>query len=251
MNDELEMQGAPGMEGGEDGQFSQQPPEAPPAPQNVALSPESIEQLVKQLQVAPTTPVTPAQQPRQLSQEEINKAMAVFNADKRYVERLGLRFEQPEQYEEAVAALNEMLDGKTRQAVTMSSWVVENLKRQIQSELEPLRQFVSQAREQQLRQEFFKGNEDLKQFEPLVEAVYTRLTNAGKTFASKEEAFKVVAEQARQLLAKIQPGQGGDGGGTATTAPRRMPTVTTGGRGGASGAASGRTPDPVAKALFS
>jgi hypothetical protein len=248
MNDDIEMQSAPIDEG----QFSQQPDEGqqaqpPQTPAAVSLTPDTIAALVKTMQAAPVTQPQP-QQP-QLSQAEINKMLAVFNADRRHIERLGLKYEDPNANEDAVAALNEILDGKTRQAVTMSSLVVENLKRQIQQELAPLRSFVAAERERQLRDEFFKANDDLKDFTPLVEAVYTQLQNNNVNFSSKEEAFKTVAEQARQLLAKLQPGQGGSVG-TATTTPRRMPTVTTGGRGGAGMSGGGKQIDPIAKAMF-
>lgn len=247
MSDELETHDAPSND---NGQFSEQPEvTTPPQPQAVSLSPDTIKTLVDSLKVAPVVPAQPASQP-QLSQEEINRALAVFNADRRYVERMGLKFEDPTQYDEAVAALNEMLDGKTRQAVTMSTLVVENLKRQLMGELEPLKAYVAQAREQQLRDEFFKEHDDLRQFEPLVEAVYMKMQRAGAHFNTREDAFKAVAEQARQLLAKVQPGQGDGGGASATSTPRKMPTVTTGGRGGASASAAGKPIDAVAKSLF-
>jgi hypothetical protein len=214
------------------------------------LTPDTIKALVDTIQRAPVAQPQTQAQP-QLSQEEVNRMLAVFNADRRHIERLGLKYEDPTAYDEAVAALNEVLDGKTRQAVTMSSLVVENLKRQIQQELAPIRQFVAAERERKLRDEFFGAHEDLKEFTPLVEAVYTQLQNNNVQFSSKEEAFKTVADQARQLLAKLQPGQGSGSGVGTTTVPRRMPTVTTGGRGGAGAAGSGTQVNAIAKSLFS
>jgi len=236
----------------EDGQFSQQPEEtaAPPPQQAVSLTPESIKSLVESMRLAPTVQQPVPQPQQQLSQDEINRMLAVFNADRRHIERLGLKYEDPQANEEAVTALNEILDGKTRQAVTMASLVVENLKRQMLQELTPIREFVAAERERKLREEFFNEYKDLEEFTPLVEAVYTQLQNNKVNFSSKEEAFKTVADQARQLLAKIQPGQGGTSGVSTSTAPRRMPTVTTGGRGGAGGAGSGKPVDTVAKSLF-
>ncbi len=259
MADELEGQGTPGADQGQGGMGAVTgAPEGgqggaatttsttPPAPTPVTLTPDAIKALATSLAPAPQAQAEPP--PRQLSQDELDKLMNKFKVGIKHVQRLGLPTEQAES---AVEALNEIAEGIVRQAVTMAYLTTENLKRELGGQLGPLRQFMEQQREQSLRSEFFSANEDLKPVEPLVEAIFTKLVQSGVKFSSKEEGFKVVADQARQMLAKISPGGQGGGngsgeGGTSTTT--RMPTVTTGGRGGAVQGPSGQS--PIAKSMF-
>ena len=217
---------------------------APPAPQNVSLTPETIKTLVSSLGAQAPAPA-PQAPPRELTQEEIDKRLNVFRATEEHMQRLGL---DPK----AAGHFNEIVSAIVKQAVTMAYVTMEGTKRELTERIEPLSKYMSEAREERLRTEFFSENEDLKQFEPLARAVWVQLNANGAKFASKEEAFKAVAEQTRQLLAKMQPGQGG-GNGTATpatNAPRKMPTVTTGGRGGAAPSGGGGKVDPTAKAMW-
>jgi len=216
----------------------------PPAPQKVELTEDTIKALVGSLPGPPALAAAP-QPERQMTQEELDKAMNVFRVTPQHMKALGLS-------EEAAEYMNEIVTGAVRQAVTMAMLAQRKLQTDLEGRLTPLQKYMNEANEQKLRAEFFSKHEDLKDVETLVEAVYSRLSTSGVQFKTKDEAFKAIADQTRQLLAKLRPvGQGGGGdGGTATKPANKMSTVTTGGRGGAGQSRSAPKIDKGAMAMF-
>jgi hypothetical protein len=191
-------------------------PATPAAPTQVQLSPESMAALAATLQPA----AQPQAQP-QLSQEEINRLLNVYNVDETALTELGLPTT-------ALSRLNTILEAKVKQAVTAATLHTEMVRRQLAQQLEPLHTLVRQQQMAQARQEFFAANADLVGKEQLVEAVYAKLESEGWKPKDKVEAFKIVADQSRQLLkALLGPGNGqGTGQAAAATSGGSRAPVT-------------------------
>lgn len=182
-------------------------PAAPAAPTQVQLSPESMAALAATLQ-----PAAPQQAQPQLSQDEVNRLLNVYNVDETALTELGLPTT-------ALTRFNAILEAKVKQAITAATLHTEMVRRQIAQQLEPMHALVRQQQMAQARQEFFTSNTDLVGKEQLVEAVYAKLESEGWRPKDKAEAFKIVADQSRQLL-KALLGQGnGQGTGQTAAAP--------------------------------
>jgi hypothetical protein len=141
----------------------------PPAPTNapITMTSEQIRELVSG--VAQQTAQGQQQAPRQLTPEELNTAMNVFSASPEHAGELlsamGLQA-TPEQAQRVAAVLNLLLEGKTRQAVTMAAIQIEALRRNdlasLRNEVSPALAFAQQQRENGLREEFLGKYPDLK-----------------------------------------------------------------------------------------
>lgn len=190
----------------------------------------------------------PAPLEKQMSMEEFNKLMNVYQVTPEQVQQLGL---QPE----AANILHAMLQGIAKQAVTMAEFRIrnteQNLRKTYDDRLTPLQSFVEAQREQTYRAEFFEQNKDLVGWEPLLETTYTQLKTEGKQFQTKEAAYKEIAERARAIIKRLPA----SASPAATTTPtsngsqgHKMSTLTGGGQGGAGG--SKPVPSTQAKSIF-
>lgn len=221
----------------------------PAAPPELKLSAESLAQLAQTMRAA--QPAAPAAEP-QLTSEQVNQLLNVFNATEKDIEELGLP-------PTAAAKLNAVLQAVVKQAVTASALHTEMLRRQIEGDLVPLRAMREERQLQSLREEFFRENKDLVGKEKVVEMVYAQMAqNPDWKPANKAAAFKDVGQQARQLLSELLQGQGQNGGdGEESGLPPRaqqasggkMSTVLTGGQTGGTGRKPASAEDAAKKEL--
>lgn len=184
-----------------------------------------------------------------MTQEELERRLNVYRVNEQDLQTLGYPAEVLPQ---AAQFHNKFAEGAVRWASTLAAVQVAQMRQQLMQELGPMVKFAQEAQERQLREEFIGQNEDLKGYEPLLEALYTQLKAQGTSFPSKEAAFKTIATLARQTIAKL-PGQGGGGAASTTgSAKTKMATVTTGGQSGSGGGKGAAMPAPqaLARKLF-
>ena len=245
-------------------QQTEQQVAAPAAQPTAQLTQEQIREIVKG-----TAEGLRPQQPQQtrLTQEQADQMLNVYRVQAatghEIAASLGLQLSD-EQAVKFATVLNAVLDGKTKQAVTMSSIQLEALKRGELSELRnnvtPLMQMREQQHEQAMQERFYSKNPDLKPYESILAMVYTEMKTEGLRFKTEEEAFSAASTRARAVLSKI-PGlqtngqtanrNTNSGAARPAAAASRMSTVSTGGHTGATpnkGAKAGE--NPVAKGLF-
>ena len=228
---------------GDGGGEATPPPEVPAAPAEVRLSPETIQTLLSGMQ-----PQAQPQLPeKQLTPEELDKLLNTFRPDEQLITELGLP-------PTSAKALERMIQGIVRNAVSMSYLTTEKVRRDLMKDIDPIRGYVTKSQERELRSQFFEANSDLKPYENLVEAIYAKMGQQGLRFPTTDAAFKAIGDQARQMLKSLnvtlEQGGANAGGGsvTPTNAPRRMPTLTGGGKGGA--VQDGVEGSKVAKTMF-
>ena len=226
-------------------------PAAPVTPQSQAQSPGLVmdEKMLRTLVRETADAVKPQAPPPQMSMDEFNRVMNVFQATPEVAQKLGLA-------PEAAQTLNEVLQAVARQAVTMAEYRIRDiesgLRKHYDGQLTPLQQHYQAQQEQQYRSEFLASNKDLVGWEPLLEATYAQLKAEGKRFETKEQAYKEIADRARAVIKKLpNSGNAQNGETAATTTPtngRRMSTLTGGGQGGAGGGKG--APASTAKSIF-
>lgn len=223
-----------------------------------ALTAEHIREIVSSTAREVGSAMRPAPEQKELSQDEINKMLQVFNVSPehatRFAKALGLADVSPEQAAQLGSILNELLEGKMRQAVTMSAVQLEALRRNdlgaLQQRLSPVMNFVQQQRENELRNTFYSTFEDAKGYEPVMELIYKEMVDEMKAgrlaqFKTDKEALSAAHERFLAVKAKLPGLQGGQQpqtrsttGSRSTPQGRQMSTVSTGGQsaGGAGGA---------------
>jgi hypothetical protein len=233
------LEGGDPQAGGEGGE-----PQGGAAAQTpLALTSEQIQELVAGVgqqfqQNGQQTQTAPGRQP---TMEDFNRMMNVYQPTA--VQLKALR--NAENEEEALLALNDMLQGAARQAVTMATYGQETLRKQFEEAIAPLRQHMAEVQQEKYKVEFYQQNKDLAPYEEFVTTLIDAVKQRGMKFKDKNEAFKFVAGEARTRLKKLIPTFGQAQGGTGTPqggAPRvgqqqsqrqpRMSTLSGGGQGG-------------------
>lgn len=186
-----------------------------------------------------------------MSQDELDKALRVFKPSAALIKKL-----RSENEEEAVQALNEIVQGTHTQATTLASYMFQMEMEKLQGQLNPLAQFVAEQRQSQLESEFQSKYPDLKDYRPLLLAVRDQLQREGRRFPNKEAAFEEIAKQARSMIATL-PKAGAEGGGSGAPAAsgtppsHNMSSLTGGGQGGAGSNGGSPQAGPAWKQLFS
>ena len=184
-------------------------PKAPePQATEPQIDPQAIaEQVAQRLQ---------QQQQPQLSPEQIREMLAVYEVTPEQLQTLGY---DAESAKTAAQFYNQLVQGTAKHAVALAALQMAQLRQELLQQLEPLRQFYMEAQEQRLREEFFQKYPDMKPYEPVLEVAYERRLK-GQRFNSKEEAFKALYAEAKELLSRL-PGAG---------QPNKPSTVSTGGQ---------------------
>ena len=179
---------------------------------------------------------TPAQQERQLTQEEIDAQLGVVRmSDADYEELLGVKPDSPARVEK----LNKIIQGVVKQAVTTASVLYNGDLQKLRSSMDPYINLIRTQEAERQRKEFFTENKDLEGYDALVTQVFNSALQQGKTFPDVKAARKFVADTTRALLQKsgIQPVQPQTTQQTTQpqTSSRQMTTTSVGGRNGGSG----------------
>jgi hypothetical protein len=211
----------------------------------VGLTAEQLQQLIAGVgQSHQAAAPIQQQQQRQYTQEEFDRVMNVYRPSAAQLRAL----RNAENEEEALAALNDMLQGASRQAITMAQYGMQAQRQEIEQMINPLRSFYAEAQKERLKTEFYQQHGDLKPYEPFVTALIDSMQARGMKFPTKEAAFKAASEEARKQLKavpglnfgkRINPpaGAGAAGAGQNNSQRQsRMSTLSGGGQGGVGGA---------------
>lgn len=217
-------QGDAGIQGG-------QAPQA--APQKLEISEESLAKMAQVLQ----SQARAAEPPKELDPAEFEQKFNVFRPTAKHWQAL-----RGDDENAAVAALTEMLQGASKQAVTLALFGANQQISQLQEQFKPALSFAEQKSMENLKNEFFETYQDLKGLEPLLLTIRDSLIKEGAQFKTKDEAFKAVADKAYTLMETV-PGfkRGVETGGKAQSkqSTSRMPALS--GAGGQGGTGDGRT----------
>jgi hypothetical protein len=221
---------------GDDGEPS--PPE--PKKEEPKLTPEAIAAAIKQAGLGQKEERQP-----EYTQEDFERAFHVFHPTPELVERLGV---PEEQRDKALAALAELASGVNKQAVTMASYLAQQVKEEITQRIAPLEQFRQTQAEEQAAKKFFTSNKDLQPYESLVRAVVDQMKQEGYRSETQDQAFKELATRSRKMLesAGVKLGQA-----NPPSQPSSMPRMPSGGQGGTGGkSASGKVKGPSGMEIF-
>lgn len=197
----------------------------------VQLSQEQLAQIV----AARNQPEQRQQQP-QLTQEEIDKQLAVVKVTAEMCTELGLPAE-------AAPFLDKLAKAIVTNAVRMSNVIVEQKHNNLMQTLQPHISFAQQQQHLMLEHQFSEAHPDLKGYDPVIKDVAMKLKASGFK-GSQKQAFDKIAEDTRTYLKSmgIDPvvKSNGTGGATTTQNPKpTMSTVSSGSQGGAGGAPKG------------
>ena len=239
--------GAP-TQGGEGGGT---PPPAAPA----SLTPEQIAEAINKSALGKRlNEPAPAQDPfanmsPEQRQAKFDEAFNVWNPSEDVVKRI-LAGGQ-----DALGAVAMMRDGISKQAVTMASYLVAQLKEELSAQLNPIQTHYQEQQVAKLYDKFYEANADLKPYDTIVRAVVDQMKAGGAKFSSPEEAFKELASRVKATMKQI-PGLDGAaapaGGGKGPNGqPGKMPPLSSGGQGGTGrGSAGGEKSKSPGMSIF-
>jgi len=243
---EQQQQGAQGNEGqGEAGGAAGEGTEGQTAGEGTegqgsgGLSPDAIAAIVRSA-VEGVVP-KPTQQEQPLDREALKKQLNVFEPDENLLAGV-LKGGQ-----EGLAALVQIVDGISRQSVTIATLQAQRMVEELTGRLTPVERHFQEQQMNALKAEFLEKNKDLVGYEVICNAVKDQLVASGFK-GTKEQVFKAVADGARKVIKGLPGVQAGNGGGSGQGGngatpngqqqqQRKMSTLMQGGRG--SGASSG------------
>lgn len=216
--------------------------------QSQQLTPDNLVEAFKKAGIGATPAPEPASEPK-MTQEEFDKHFNVVKVTKERLQKM-YGWDDETLTDERISEFQQLQQDVVRQAVTMAAYQIRAAQEQMMQQMSPALTYARQQQEQVLREEFFTQNPDLKDYEPLLVEIKERLVASGFQ-GTKEEAFKRISEQAKQVLSKL-PGiqlgnpQSGNNNQQLPKPAHRMSTVSAGGQGGAGGTPKASKTGPAA-----
>jgi transcriptional regulator with XRE-family HTH domain len=209
------------------------------------LDEEAMVRILKAAGVGQQQQAAPAPTEPQMTQEEFEQKFNVFKPTVEMIEAIRAGGEG------AVGALAQIAAGINKQAVTFAGYQMQVKLQEALQQFAPVQQFVREQQMTALKTEFFKSNPDLADYEVLAQKIVAEYQTKGHKFPSKEEAFKTVANDLRNVLKSIgvvpkaKSGNGAAANGTAKqTSTSRMSTVSTGGQGAGNNGGKAKSTNP-------
>jgi hypothetical protein len=221
-------------------------PAAQPAP---TYTPEQVAALIEKSNA--TKPPVQATPPRQLTQDEIDTKLNTFKISDAHVAAIH------EGGPKAVQALQEIVSGAVKNAVTVATILMEDGRAKMMGELNPHIEFARQQQQLAAVHEYFEANPTHRGLDPLIGQVAEQLAKSGwGKGKSNKEVMGEVAKRVNDLATQLKvPLAASPAAATTTvapateTAPTRMSTVMTGGQGNAGG--SGKAAPSSEDAIWS
>lgn len=140
------------------------------------------------------TLVQPKQeQQRQLTPEEIDQKLAVWNPK----DDLWDRMSNPETRKEAFL---ELRNGLVQQALTGAHLMTQRTQQEFEGRLSPIQQFAQEQRVTALRTSFMESNPGLANHAKILPMVSAMLEKSGYKPTSVEEGFKKLASEAEKFI---------------------------------------------------
>ena len=210
----------------------------PAAVQPAGLDAKSLVSALKEAGLFAQQPAEPGQpaQP-QMTEQQMRQALNVYEPTAEIVEAIR------QGGEPAVAALQQVVQGAVKQAVTLASLVLEKKMAEVDQRYSPAVNMAQEAQMKQQADRFFGKYPKFKGMEPLLMQIRDSMVARKLQFPNEEAAFEAVSQQADSIL-KMLPG----GGNTPNTAGQQtqqpagvknqqpkpnMPTLSGKGTGGA------------------
>jgi len=198
-------------------------------------SPDKVKEIIAQAAAAGAQQARPqeqAQAPKQYTQEDIDRFTNAFKASPELIGEL------LEGGEKSLTAMSQIVEGVVKQATTISWLQAQMLQKQMGEQMNPAMEYYRGEQVKQLRNEFFDSHADLKGQDKLLSAVKVGIDQErileGKT---KEEAFKIIADRAREVLS-ANGANGANGNGAQQRPAAQQPKMATLSRGSQHGAAA-------------
>lgn len=168
-------------------------------------TPEKIQELIaNSARAGAQVAQAPREEPKQLSQEEINARLNVFTPTEEQLSHI------LEGGEAGLGALKAIIEGVVRQATTTAWYQTQYAQQLLEQEYGPLKAQMAEARAEKLRGEFFTKYPDLKGQNELLAAVKASLDNENAFEGlDRAKAFEKIAQRAQKIL--TGSGQGGGG----------------------------------------
>ena len=205
-------------------------------PSSVSLTPDQLRELVSGLQ---QKPVAAGEVAKKMTPEEIDKQLNVFRANEEMITKV------LQGGPEAVKAMQAIVDGVARHAVTVANIINKQELEQHNQRINPYIQFAQEVQAQQARANYLSTNPTHEGLEPLVEQV-SRQMMSEKFAGSQKQVFAEVAKRVEALATTLKiPRANASGAGASDAATEkqkstsRMSTVSAGGQGGAGSPISG------------
>lgn len=173
----------------------------------------------------------PAQPERQWTKEELDKAFNVWQPTQEVVDQL------LQGGENALKAFAALRDGLSKQFGTLLQYSIEVAKQELNEKMTPALTFAQAEAAARDRADFFEQNEDLAPYEKLTQTVFNALKAEGYQAATKEEAFKTLADRTRALIPQGNGAGATQSGGARTTTPtqKRPASLSSGSQAGGGG----------------
>lgn len=201
------------------------PPDQRPAP--IALDQETLAQIMGQAMTQAQQAAAQQQQQPVYTEEDYRKMFNVYRVGADHLKAMGF----PDPTDEQITAFNEVLQGLSRQSVTVAAYQLAMEQQRLQQQYAPVQQFVQAQQLEAQKQRFFEKHPDLKGLDLLLLKVKDSFVKEGRRYKNEEEAFQAVANEARQIVKQTR-----DAAGVAGTQPnptKQMTTLSGGGQGGA------------------
>jgi len=217
-------------------------PEKPsfPTPEQITAS---VREGLRQSQTPPTTPQ------KEYTPEELDKLFNVYTPTPEVIQKLLAGGD------EALQAFIAIREGLSKQFGTLLQYQLEVARRELTGQMDPALRFVADAAAKADRDDFFSQHSDLKDHELLTQTVFNALKAEGYQAATKEEAFKTLADRTRALL----PTAGGNGSGATPSGGARTKTspttnrpasLSSGSQAGGGGGSAPQAPFPGAEVFL-
>lgn len=178
-------------------------------------------------------PAPQQEQPRQLSPEEIKKALKVYEPSEELAQEFRAALAEEHGKGSMRKVLGKIFAGLSDQSATFTQLNYQKLKQEIDESYAPVREHLTRQQKEAKKTMFFSEFPDLKDFEEVIPAVAQRLTVDDTKGKSEKEVRKLLADRTYEMIRKINPGfQPSQANGGNNPRPA---TVSSGGQGGAGG----------------
>lgn len=163
-------------------------------------------------------------QPRQMSDEEMARALKQWSPSDEFVQEFHGAFngENGLDVAKAKAVLGKMWNGMYEQARTYAEVYPQYLLEQRMQEINPMLQQAQQIVQQQREDRFMQTYPGLKQYKQILPQVAQQVLNSGMSFKDEKHQFEVLAKTAQQVLGQMGikvPLSSGQGTGRKSASP--------------------------------
>jgi hypothetical protein len=149
------------------------------------------------------------QPPAQLTQDQINEQLKVWNPNEEFATSFAQSFAQDENGQvdpsKIMGVLQQMHSAQMQQSQTYAQALGQQMQQQFGQQIAPMQQQHAAAQKQQLRSEFTTQYPALKQFEQLIDTAGQQVQASGQSFATKEALYPAIASAMEQIIKTMNP----------------------------------------------